>query len=243
MAKEEKCPPCKQIVPEFMSTYGDMVTLLLCFFVLMFALMTPDDHKFDMAASSFQLAFNGVLTSMPTIPIHKEVLVPRLGGDAQNKRIAADAAMKVRDVVQQDNLQDAVKVDVTDTGIAIKIADKVSFDAGSAKLKPEFIKVLNQVFEVIKQTQGQDIRIEGHTDNSPINTPTFPSNWELSASRAAAVVKYLYQNGEDPKKLSAVGYGEYRPVAPNDTEAHRRENRRIEIYVEYLKKEDKKVIK
>jgi len=240
MAKEEKCPPCKQIVPEFMSTYGDMVTLLLCFFVLMFALMTPDDHKFDMAASSFQQAFNGVLTSLPTIPIHKEVLVPRLGGDAQNKRIAADAAMKVKDVVQKDNLQDAVKVDVTDTGIAIKISDKVSFDSGSDKLKPEFIKVLNQVFDIIKQTQGQDIRIEGHTDNSPINTPRFPSNWELSASRAAAVVKYLYSQGEDPRKLSAVGYGEYRPLYPNDSEAHRRENRRIEIYVEYLKKEDKK---
>lgn len=241
MAKEEKCPPCKQIVPEFMNTYGDMVTLILCFFVLLFAMMTPDDHKFDLAASSFQQAFNGVLTSMPTIPIHKEVLVPRLGGDAQNKRIAADAAMKVREVAEKENLQDAVKVEVTDTGIAIKIADKVSFDPGSAKLKPEFIKVLEKVFDVIKQTQGQEIRIEGHTDDSPINTPTYPSNWELSASRASAVVKYLYSHGEDPKKLSAVGYGEFRPIFPNDSDAHRRENRRIEVYVEYLKKENKKI--
>ncbi len=239
MAKEEKCPPCKQIVPEFMATYGDMVTLVLCFFVLLFAMMSPDAKKFELAASSFQSAFNGVLTSLPTVAVNKEVMMPRLGGDAQNKHMAADAAQKIREVASKENMDDAVKVDVTDTGIAIRISDKVSFDPGSDKLKPEFVAILEKMMEIVREKPGREIRVEGHTDNTPINTARFPSNWELSASRALAVVKYLYQRGEDPKKLSGVGYGEFRPIVPNDTEAHKRENRRIEVYIEYLEKVNK----
>jgi chemotaxis protein MotB len=234
--EEEKCPPCKQKVAEYMLTYGDMMTLLLCFFVLLFAMSTVDAKKFELAASSFQSAFNGVLTSLPTVAIHQEVLRPRLGGDAQNKHIAADAAMKIREIAAKENLEDAVKVDVTDTGIAIRISDKVSFDAGSDRLKPEFTAILEKLMAIINETPGREIRIEGHTDDSPINTVRFPSNWELSSARALTVVKYLYHHGEDPAKLSAVGYGEFRPIVPNDSEAHRRENRRIEVYVEYLKK-------
>jgi chemotaxis protein MotB len=211
----------------------------MCFFVILFALSTIDAKKFEMAASSFMAAFNGVLTSLPTVAIHQEVLTPRLGGDAQNKRIAADAASKIREVASKDNLEDAVKVDITDTGIAIKISDKVSFDPGSERLKPEFLEVLEKVTAIVREMPGREIRIEGHTDNTPINTTRFPSNWELSSSRALAVVKYLYNKGEDPQKLSGVGYGEFRPLYPNDTEAHRRENRRLEIYVEYLEKIDK----
>ncbi|MDR0303859.1 MAG: flagellar motor protein MotB [Chitinispirillales bacterium] len=239
MAREKKCPPCKQIVPEFMATYGDMVTLILCFFVLLFALMVPDAKKFELAASSFQSAFNGVLTSLPTIAIHQEVFTPRLGGDAQNKHIAADAARKIKEVAAKENMEEAIKVNVTDTGIAIRISDKVSFDVGSDRLKPEFVAILEKMMAIIRETPGREIRVEGHTDNTPINTARFPSNWELSSSRALSVVKYLYQRGEDPKKLSAVGYGEFRPIFPNDTEAHKRENRRIEVYVEYLEKVNK----
>jgi chemotaxis protein MotB len=239
MAKKEKCPPCKQIVPEFMATYGDMVTLVLCFFVLLFAMMTPDAKRFELAASSFQQAFNGVLTSLPTVAIHQEVLTPRLGGDAQNKRIAADAATKIREVAAKENMEEAVKVDITDTGIAIRISNQVSFDAGSDRLKPEFIKILEEMMDVIRESPGREIRVEGHTDNTPISTAKFPSNWELSSSRALAVVKYLYQQGEDPQKLSGVGYGEFRPIYPNDTDVHKRENRRIEVYIEYLEKVNK----
>jgi chemotaxis protein MotB len=235
-AEEVKCPPCKQEIPKWMTSYSDMMALLLCFFVMMFAMMTPDAKKFDMAASSFQAAFNGVMTSLPTVAIHQEVLTPRLGGDAQNKKIAADAATRIKEVVAKDNLQDAVKVQVTDTGIAIRIADKVSFDSGSDRLKPEFLVVLQDMMNIVNEMPGREIRVEGHTDNTPISTPQFPSNWELSASRAVAVVKNITKNGGDPAKLSAVGYGEFRPIASNSTEAGRRENRRIEVYVEYLEK-------
>ncbi|MCL1946020.1 MAG: flagellar motor protein MotB [Chitinivibrionia bacterium] len=237
--EEVKCPPCEQKIPEWMTSYSDLMSLLMCFFVMLFALMTPDAKKFEMAAASFQAAFNGVLTSLPTVAIHQQVLTPRLGGDAQNKRIAADAATKIKEVVKKENEEEAVKVQVTDTGIAIRISDRVSFDPGSDRLKPEFNAVLQSVMKIINETPSREIRVEGHTDNVPIASSKFPSNWELSASRAVAVVRSMTQDGADPKKLSAVGYGEFRPIVSNDTEQGRRENRRIEIFVEYLEKVEK----
>ncbi len=237
MADEElKCPECKEGAPEYMLTYGDMMTLLLCFFVLLLSMSQIDAKKFDVAASSFQKALNGVLESMPTVAIHKEVLIPKLGGDAQNKRIAADAAMKIRQIAAKENLDESIKVEVTDAGIAIKISDPVGFDIGSDKLTPKFAKVLRAMIDAIKQVPERQIRVEGHTDNVPIKTTRFPSNWELSAARALSVVKYLYKNGEDPAKLSAVGYGEFRPIAPNNNVENRNKNRRIEVFVEFLEK-------
>lgn len=224
-------------VPEYMVTYGDMMTLLLCFFVLLLSMSEVDAKKFELAASSFQNAFNGVLTSMPTVAIQKEILIPRLGGDAQNKHIAADAAMQLREILQEESLEDAITVEVIDEGVAVKITDPVGFDIGSDVLKPEFKSVLEKMMAVIRKTPERDIRVEGHTDNIPINTPKFPSNWELSSARALQVVKYLYQNGEDPQRLSAVGYGEFRPIVSNDTEQNRNQNRRIEVYIEYVQKE------
>ena len=233
---EHKCPPCRQKVAAWMTSYSDLVTLILCFFVLLFALSTIDARKFDLAASSFQRAFNGVLTSMPTVAVQPEVLTPRLGGDAQNKRIAADAARQIKQVVANQNMEEAVKVDVTDTGIAIRISGEVSFASGSDRLTPEFIRILEDVMEIVNRTPGREIRVEGHTDNIPIRTARFASNWELSAFRALAVVRFLYERGADPAKMSAVGYGEFRPIAPNDTEANRRQNRRIDVYIEYLER-------
>ena len=235
MAKEKKCPPCPP-PPAYQTTWSDMQGLLLCFFVILYAMMTPDAKKFELAASSFMAAFNGVLTSLPTVAIHQEVLTPRLGGDAQNKRIAADAATKIREVAKKEDMEDAVKVDVTDTGIAIRISDNISFDPGRDVLKPEFIAILEEIMKIVEESPGREIRVEGHTDNTPIKTTRFPSNWELSSARALSVVKYLYDKGADPKKLSAVGYGEFRPIVPNDTEANKRKNRRIEVYIEYLEK-------
>jgi chemotaxis protein MotB len=239
MADEEiKCPPCNEGAPEYMLTYGDMMTLLLCFFVLLLSMSTMDAKKFEVAAASFQQALNGVLTSMPTVAIHKEVMRPLLGGTQQNKHMAADAAMKIREVAAKENLEDAIKVEVTDAGIAVKISDPVGFDIGSDNLKPSFANVLNGMLDAIKNIPERDIRVEGHTDNVPINSPRFPSNWELSAARALSVVKFLYKNGEDPAKLSAVGYGEFRPISPNNTVKSRQKNRRIEVFIEFLEKKE-----
>jgi chemotaxis protein MotB len=236
-AKKQECP---KGAPAYMSTWGDMCTLLLCFFVMLLAMSTIDPAKFDVAASSFQNAFSGVLESFPSVLITQEVLIPRLGGTEQNKRLAVDAARRIRKAVKSENLEDAIKVKVTETGIAVKVADPIGFDIGDAKIKPELISVLGQIAEIIGRVEGTQIRVEGHTDDVPIHTREFPSNWELSAARALNVVKFLASHGNiDPSRLSAIGYGEYRPLVPNTSEKNRMKNRRIEIFVDYMQKQER----
>lgn len=239
MAREKKQEECKRGSPEYMLTYGDMMTLLLCFFVMLLAMSTIDPNRFMVAASSFQNAFSGVLKEFPTIPIHKNILVPQMGGDEQNKRMAIEAARQLQESIKREELDESIKVKVTDKGIAIKVADPIGFDIGKADIKPEFAGLLAEVINIVNTKMPEsEIRVEGHTDNVPIHTREYPSNWELSAARALHVVKFMFtQGGIDPARLSAVGYGEYRPIAPNDREGNRQKNRRIEIYVEYLQKE------
>ncbi|KMQ50615.1 Flagellar motor rotation protein MotB [Chitinispirillum alkaliphilum] len=240
MPREKKKEDPPKGAPAFMTTWGDMCTLLLCFFVMLLAMSTIDPAKFHVAASSFQNAFSGVLESFPSILITRDILVPRLGGDEQNKRMAIDAARRIRRSVQRDNLDEAIKVEVTESGIAIKIADPVGFESGRADIKPELIKTLHDIAATIGRVPETQIRVEGHTDDIPISTPRFPSNWELSAARALNVVKFLAQQGGiNPANLSAVGYGEYRPLVPNTSAENRRINRRIEIYVDYIEKRDR----
>ncbi len=239
MPDKKKKEEAKKGSPEYMTTYGDMMTLLLCFFVMLLAMSTIDPNRFMVAASSFQNAFSGVLKEFPTIPIHKNILVPRMGGDEQNKRMAIEAVRQLQESIKKEELDESIKVKVTDKGIAIKVADPIGFDVGKADIKPEFAGLLSEVIQIVNtKMPDSEIRVEGHTDNVPIHTREYPSNWELSAARALNVVKHLYTHGGiDPAKLSAVGYGEYRPIAPNDTEINRQKNRRIEIYVEYVNKE------
>jgi chemotaxis protein MotB len=140
-------------------------------------------------------------------------------------------------VVKREKLEDAIKVKVTEKGIAIKVADPIGFDVGEARIRPEFMALLREITKNLRELPQSHIRVEGHTDNIPIRTPKYPSNWELSAARALNVVKFFARHGFDPARLSAVGYGQYRPVADNDTPRGRQRNRRIEIYVDYTKKE------
>lgn len=116
--------------------------------------------------------------------------------------------------------------------LTLSMVEKILFDSGSAEIKKEGKKVLDRVAEILKNVKDRQINVEGHTDNVPISprlVHKFPTNWELSTQRATNVVRYLQEKGIDPTILSATGYGEYRPVAPNDTEEGRSKNRRIEI--------------
>jgi chemotaxis protein MotB len=111
------------------------------------------------------------------------------------------------------------------------VTDQVLFDLGKADLRPEGRAVLDGLASALKEVPN-DIAVEGHTDNRPISGFPFPSNWELSTARATSVLRYLVDDkGLDRKRISAAGYGEERPVVPNDTPAHQAQNRRVEIVV------------
>jgi len=228
----------KKGAPAYMTTWGDMCTLLLCFFVMLLAMSTIDPAKFQVAASSFQNAFSGVLESFPSVLITPDILVPRLGGDEQNKHMAVDAALRIRRTVKRENLEDAIKVKVTERGVAIKVADPIGFASGEADIKPELLATLRDIAEQINKVPGTQVRVEGHTDDIPIHNQRYPSNWELSSARALNVVKFFAKQGVDPGRLSAIGYGEFRPLVPNSSPETRKKNRRIEIFIDYI--EEKK---
>jgi chemotaxis protein MotB len=130
-------------------------------------------------------------------------------------------------------LTEAVKLQITENGIEIQISDPVLFDKGRAELKPKIYPLLNFIASLARGWPNQVI-IEGHTDNAVIRTEQYPSNWELSAARALSVLHYFEDyGGIEPTRLTAIGYGQYRPIAPNDTEEGKAKNRRIEIQIEY----------
>ncbi len=125
-----------------------------------------------------------------------------------------------------------VKITQLEGKLTVNMVDKVLFDSGSAVIKKNGEKVLDRVAEILKNVKDQQIKVEGHTDNVPISSrlaERFPSNWELSTARATTVVRYLQGRGVPPEYLSAEGYAEYQPVAPNDTDTNKAQNRRIEI--------------
>jgi len=126
-----------------------------------------------------------------------------------------------------------IRVGFDERGLVVRVLDQILFDSGKAKLRKEAYPVLEQVAHILnKEVVDQPVAIEGHTDNEPIKHSTWKDNWELSIARARAVLTHLVtEGGVDPSHLSAVGYGEYRPIAPNDTPEGRGANRRVEIVV------------
>ena len=121
--------------------------------------------------------------------------------------------------------------------MVINLPQDILFAPGSASLGRDGRETLSQIASVLSEFSDRTFQVEGHTDDLPIHTKSFPSNWELSAARALNIVKYLASEGNiEPSRLSAIGYGEYRPLVPNTSEANRMLNRRIEIFVDYLKK-------
>ncbi|MDR2732012.1 MAG: hypothetical protein LBB36_02215, partial [Fibromonadaceae bacterium] len=137
MATKKKCPECPpRGAPAWMSTFSDMTTLLLTFFVLLLSMANFDPNKMKTLAESLQGAF-GVLETFPTVPIHPVIDIPKKSGDEQKKKQSLKDAEKIKEIVQSKQLDEAVKVEVTDKGIAIMLRDPVGFASGSADLKDQ----------------------------------------------------------------------------------------------------------
>jgi chemotaxis protein MotB len=233
MAKK-KCPDCPPPAPVWMTTFSDLNTLLMTFFVLLVIMANFDPVKYALTVESFQNAF-GVLESFPTVQIHPIIDIPKKTGDEQKKKQSLKDAEKIKEIVQTKNLEDAVKVEVTDKGIAIMLRDPVGFASGSADLREQGKNILSDISDVIKENPELKVRVEGHTDDVPIHSSRYQSNWELSSARSLSVVQLLSsQTGIQPQNMSAVGYGEFRPIVPNTDPENRSKNRRIQIFVDYI---------
>jgi len=213
-------------------TYGDLMTQLLAFFILLLSFSTISTIKFKEVIISLQVALagTGVLPSaraiMDDIPYSVKEKVK--GDELLGLKSAFDKHM------EEHKMSDHVETEIRKEGMVIILKQRdppVFFDTADARIREEAYPILDQIGGLIKDLPN-DVRVEGHTDIRPISTPHFPSNWELSAMRATNVLRYLHEvSGIAPERLSAVGYGSYRPIAPNDTELGMSKNRRVEIII------------
>jgi len=229
----------------WMLTYSDLVTLLLTFFVMLFSMSVIDEQKFDEVAHSFRTAFlnmssgelfdfnNGrdlySLTQQNNAIDEGDLET----NDPSGSRILSleYATRKIEDAIEDLNLKEYIDIINEDDRVTLRFNSLILFDSGDAQIKETGKQVLLQLGSYLKDLSNE-IEIQGHTDNVPINTILFPSNWELSTKRATNVVLFLVEKCSlDPHKLKASGYGEFRPIMPNDSEENRMKNRRIDIVI------------
>lgn len=227
MNQEEKKDPLNS-APNWMVTFGDMVTLILTFFVLLLSFANVDDKKFEMASSSLRGVL-GALDNQRT-PFFREGDGPQTY-DLLNRSAGTMRIRELNRKLQEVGMQNKVIVTGTADGVMIRMGDRILFDEGKADIINDAKPILNIIAEALKDDAGR-IFVSGHTDIIPIHTEKFPSNWELSSARAVEVVRYFIDNaGIAPQVLAAVGYGEYAPLVPNNTPENRQINRRVEFEV------------
>ncbi len=237
MARKQKPEECKQKVAEYMLTYGDMMTLLLCFFVLLFSFSSIDAKKFQAIMESFSGAL-GVLDGGTTVQ-DSPVLDSGLKDDKTSSEVLEmqnfqSLEKTIQNYLEQNNLTDQVSVLNEDAGLLLRFQDNILFDTGSDQIRPQALNIISYIAQLLNAKEFSDkfISIEGHTDNIPVSSSKFPSNWELSVARSSNVVRFLVQQNEiDPQRISAAGYSEYHPVSDNSTASGRAQNRRVDIMI------------
>jgi chemotaxis protein MotB len=215
--------------PFWMATFSDMMTLLLTFFVMLVAMSEVEVKKFEEALSYFQggtgmLSYESVT---PTLRRHSSV--------EYSQREHAMRFEEVERYLQEQGLADMVEVNLTETGLSVSVTDSVMFRSGAAELIEPSERLLATLTELLSGSISA-IRVEGHTDDRPIQTARYPSNWELSTARAASVVRFLLETPDAlaPDTYTALGHGEHRPVASNETDEGRARNRRVDIFFEWI---------
>lgn len=232
-------------------SYADFITLLFAFFVVMYAISSLNEGKYRVLSSSLVTAFSHPSKTLDPIqygtplraPIiqHQSMIqdddaVSRVGVDhqimpspkelAEMQKIADEVTHQLKDLIEKD----IVNVKKTNQGVEIEIKSKILFSSGQARLSLQAVPVLKKIAAILAKIPSE-VNVEGYTDNVPIKTFTFPSNWELSAARAASVVRLFTETNIDPQRLKAIGFGEYQPIASNATAKGRSKNRRVTIVV------------
>jgi len=258
MAKRKEDPP--KPAAAWMSTFSDLMNLLLCFFVLLFSMSTIDAQKFEQLAASFSDSFSifssgstsigeGLLVGNGVMQLNElDQFMDTMGKEAEEVekdetdpleelkeeqlKKSEELSELIEEVLIEQNLDKEVDVDYTSQYVSLTLNGGILFDSGKATLKPESSVVLNKVGIILEKYAKSVIEVEGHTDNVPIHTSAFADNDELSSARALAVFRYFVEHTNlDPANIKHAGRGEYVPVADNSTPEGRTKNRRVEIKI------------
>lgn len=223
--------------PAWMVTYGDLVTLLMCFFVLLFAFSEIDAQKFEAVMQSFK-GSAGVLSGGTTLSDSPLVFTgmpeSNTSLETTDSQVLDTLKKEVESQLKDANIELEITAEVMNRGLLIRFPDNALFDSGNAELKEPAMEALTVIGNILLEEPFIErvVSVEGHTDNVPMRSAEFPSNWELSTTRATNVIRFfLDEVGITPKRLSASGYGEYYPIATNETADGRSQNRRVDIVV------------
>jgi chemotaxis protein MotB len=228
-------------------TYADLITLLLATFVILFATATQSKAIVEEIKAQIRAVFGPIQGNTAILPAQSSnagetyKIIPSepreggpIGGPVSPKPvITGEEVGRYRGALRQQLGANKVFIRKEARGLVISLlTDKVLFDLGDYHIKPEMKDVLNKIAPLLKHDANKKIAVEGYTDDLSVHTGKMPSNWELSALRATAVVRYLVdEKGLDPGRFSAAGYAEYQPLVPNINEANRRLNRRVDIVI------------
>lgn len=223
---------------EWLGTYSDTITLLLTFFVLLYSMSTVNANKFKQIASSLESVLSRTGSNSILEFNKQQGEVPVVGSTiktGKNKGTIIQKSMyqEIKDFVGTSNLKNKVEVLKDSRGVVLMLKENVLFDIGSSEIKKQSTQTLNMIDEILKKFSKSNIIVEGHTDNVPINNNKYPSNWELSTARAVNVLRYFVEVSKmNPDRFTAAGYGQYKPIVPNNTEENRAKNRRVNIIIE-----------
>ena len=250
--------------PAWMTTFSDLMTLLLTFFVLLFSMSNVSADRFKEAADSLKLALIGsgsdsILegdgTTLQNLDYEEFGSSAEFDGLEPEELVVSDSPVNPENVIpkevhelyetvstflDKESIQTDVSISRDHEGVYIDIQETILFDSAKAELKEngkDALGTLSGLFDLF----DNELIIEGYTDNVPISTEVFPSNWELSVARAVSVIRYLTEeHGISPQRLSARGFGEHRPLVPNDSKENRALNRRVNIVIVHNDREEVK---
>lgn len=214
--------------------YADLLTLLLALFIVLFAMSSVDAAKFQQLAKSF----NGVFTGGSSVfefpnPIDEGKLLDTEKELSTTDRQELEVVQeKINAYIKKNQLSDKFSTNLTTEGLLVTIHDSVLFESGSAAVRQEDKDVAKEISQLLIMDPPRDVIISGHTDNVPILNSEFASNWELSVMRAVNFMKLILENKQlDPVKFSAKGFGEFQPIADNNSQRGKAKNRRVEILI------------
>ncbi len=239
-------------VERWLVSYADFITLLFAFFVTMYAISRVDERKLGSAVESLQRALgsnifmqanrqqSGVfhMTNQPLNVSLVQLSAEKEQGATKEdfEKLAGEIKKKMEEGIKDNGGQgeaslSQLKFIIDKRGLVLRFSERFFFDSGDASIRPEVLPMLNTLAQSLEKIPNH-IRIEGHTDSVPISTLRFPSNWELSTARATSIVRYFLTSFKfAPNQLSAAGYGEFRPIASNQTTEGRAQNRRVDIVI------------
>jgi len=234
-------------------SYADFITLLFAFFVVMYSISSINEGKYRILSNTLNQVFSDQASNpvakrtldpiqvgeversehlLPEQPPPSPSVVDMEGGQSGDEQSElAHASEQIERVLAPYIQDDLIAVKKEKTWVEVEMKSGLLFASGSAELAPTAIPMIDKLADIFHPLDNP-INVEGHTDDKPINTPAFPSNWELSAARAASVVHQLMKGGVNPAHMAAIGHGEHHPIADNATEDGRYQNRRVVLIIQ-----------